>query len=211
MSVKMTGDFASAMVTVVPVTLLIAVTEISRYYALFAQASVKQMEERRAAIQLAMEQPTQMRRSVLNRWKKGSASEAFRFMYRLYAIIMATVLVPLVFVEIKLVGWLAKENPPASPGLATATIACAIWSFIIVGFLAPSAHYQMEKVLAWWLNSPLEYETEQYMKMVEENLRASGERTYAEIQAEEEEFERWLAVRDPASSPDQAEGRRPEA
>lgn len=97
--VKMTGDFASAMVTVVPVTLLIAVVEVSRYYALFTQASVKEKEEFRAAAQLALENPIDMRGVFLYRWERKTAAETFSIMYRLYAAIMATVLVPLVVVE----------------------------------------------------------------------------------------------------------------
>ncbi|MER6146237.1 hypothetical protein ABT174_40645 [Streptomyces sparsogenes] len=188
--VKMTGDFASTMVTVVPVTLLIAVVEVSRYYALFAQASVKEMEELRAAAQAALEQPIQMRMIFLFRWERSSAADTFRIMYWSYAVIMAAVIIPLVFVEVWLVRWLARAEPHDSPALAAATWGCTVWSFVMVGFLAPWAHFHMEKALAMWLKAPLEYEVKQYMRMVQDKLSASGEQTYGEFLDQQEEIKR---------------------
>ncbi|MER6015335.1 hypothetical protein [Streptomyces bluensis] len=190
--VKMTGDFASAMVTVVPVTLLIAVVEVTRYYAIFAQASVKEKEEFRTAAQLALENPIQMRGIFIYRRERKSAADTFSFMYRLYAAIMATVLVPLIVVEVLLVRWLSQTDPPDSHALAMATWACTVWSFVIVGFLAPATHYHAEKAVSMWLKDALDYEVREYMRVVQDKLSAAGQQTYGEFLDERDEISRRI-------------------
>ncbi|MEU8488676.1 hypothetical protein [Streptomyces sp. NPDC048641] len=135
---KMTGDFAGAMVTVIPIILLLGGAEMLKLSKMYVEAAAPKHQQATAEILAAVypgaevEGPSSTPSPHTSDDAAQPGEQLWASFEILFALVWGLVAVAHVYMEVKLIQWLATTERPAAPILAERVTGTATLGFVML-------------------------------------------------------------------------------